>query len=80
MAFAQLRATHLAATTAIRLTPEERTELDALFQDRPTGRDPVERIHAWRRRAANPMADPPSVEVFETAARCYERLHAAMAR
>jgi hypothetical protein len=89
--FARIRAAHLVATGSARVNEADRPELDRLFLATtapdalglPGGADgaalaaaalPV--ISHWRERAADPLADPARVEVYETAARTAEAIYA----
>src|SRR5262249_45525931 len=89
--FARIRAAHLVATGSAGVNEADRPELDRLFLATtasdalglPGGADgaalaaaalPV--ITRWRERAADPLADPARVEVYETAARTGEAIHA----
>jgi hypothetical protein len=89
--FARIRAAHLVATGSARVNDAERTELDRLFLTAtatdalglPGGADAgalaaaaLPAIGRWRERAADPLADPVRVEVYETAARTAEAIYA----
>lgn len=88
--FAQVRAAHLVASGAVRPTPTERSELDRLLGAAspyaavgvPPSASPVDvqqqavaGVGRWRSAGSDPLADPPWVEVCETAARIYERAY-----
>jgi hypothetical protein len=91
--FARLRAAHLVATDAARVADTDRPELDRLFLapsapaalGLPDG-TPSDRllpaalsvIGRWRDLAADPLADPATVEVCETAARTGEAIYGAL--
>lgn len=89
--FAQLRAAHLVASGAVRVSDAERAELGrlllssspaaALGLGNGASTDEVRNaalaaVSRWRNRAADPLADPALTEVCETAARSCEALYA----
>jgi hypothetical protein len=92
--FARLRSAHLVSTGEARIAERERGELERLLLA-PTPaaavglgpdaapddikRKALEGVARWRDRAADPLADPAVVEVFETAARSCESIYATTA-
>lgn len=92
--FARIRAAHLVASGAARVRDRDRVELDRLLLAGTAaaalglepGSDPsavataaLGAIDTWRARAADPLADQPTREVCETAARTCETLYAQAA-
>jgi hypothetical protein len=90
--FARIRAAHVLAGGGVRVSDEERAELERLLLGPtadaalgiPGGAEPRELagsalqvVARWRDRAANPLADPPLVEVREAAARTGEAIYGA---
>jgi hypothetical protein len=90
--FAQVRAAHLVASGAVRVSATERAELDLLMSGPPSPRlvglapsapnDVVQTaalagISRWRTQAADPLADPTMIEVFDTATRVLEQVYSA---
>lgn len=90
--FARLRAAHLLSVMAFRIPDQETHDLERLLLG-PTdaaalGLDPdvsraqlmqhaLDSIARWRERAADPLAAPGLVEVFETASRTCEGIYAS---
>jgi hypothetical protein len=89
--FARMRGAHLVSTGEARVAERERAELERLLlAATPAGavglgpdagpedikRKALEGVAKWRDRAADPLADPAIVEVFETAARSCESIYA----
>lgn len=93
--FAQVRGAHLIGSGVVRLSADDRRELDRLFAgsdaasavglaphssvEEVRGRA-LEGISRWRTAAADPLADPAQVEVCETAAWVLETIYGATAR
>jgi hypothetical protein len=93
--FGQIRAAHLVASGAVRVSDDDRRDLQRLLLSGASPRAlalddgaPADAVRAaalravtrWRTRAADPLADPRLVEVAETAARTGEVLYAATSR
>jgi Dynamin family len=91
--FARLRGAHLVSTGEARVAERERAELERLLlAGSPAaavglapdaGADDIrkralEGVARWRDRAADPLADPAVVEVFETAARSCESIYSTV--
>ena len=91
--FARLRAANLVTAESLRVTDDERSELQRLFlAGTPVGSlglapdAPPEAVQAaalatiqrWRDRSNDPLADPALIEVCETAARTGERIFAEL--
>jgi hypothetical protein len=91
--FARIRAAHLVATGAARIADRHRAELDRLFlaasapsalgldDASPTadvGAAALAAVTRWRDLAADPLADPATVEVCETAARTGEAIYGSL--
>ena len=89
--FARLRGAHLVTTGEARVAERERGELERLLlaaspaaavglgpdaAPEEIKRKALEGVARWRDRAADPLADPAVVEVFETAARSCESIYA----
>lgn len=89
--FARMRGAHLVSTGEAKVAERERGELERLLlgatpaasvglgPDAGTEeirRKALEGVAKWRDRAADPLADPAVVEVFETAARSCESIYA----
>ncbi|MGH9135956.1 MAG: dynamin family protein [Acidimicrobiales bacterium] len=89
--FARLRGAHLVTTGEARVAERERAELERLLLAATPAaavgltpeagieeirRKALEGVARWRDRAADPLADPAVVEVFETAARSCESIYA----
>jgi Dynamin family len=92
--FARLRSAHLVSTGEARVAERERGELERLLLAATPAaavglgpdaapddikRKALEGVARWRDRAADPLADPAVVEVFETAARSCESIYATTA-
>ncbi|HUC32832.1 MAG TPA: dynamin family protein [Ilumatobacteraceae bacterium] len=90
--FAQVRGAHLVGSGAVSVPASDRAELDRLFATTDpvsalglssgASRDQVQAaalagIGRWRNAAADPLADPTSIEVFDTAARVLEGIYGA---
>ena len=90
--FARMRAAHLVATAAATVRDDERKALERLLLGASPGAAlgigpgtdaaavraaALAAIDRWRMRAADPLADPVSVEVYETAARTSEVIYVA---
>ncbi len=93
--FARLRAAHLLAAMDLRVPEQDRANLQRLLlassdgdaMGLPAGapvdevrQAALEAVGHWRARAADPLAAPTAVEVFETAARAGESIYAAAGR
>ena len=91
--FARLRGAHLVSTGEARVAERERGELERLLLAATPAaavglgpeaaaddikRRALEGVARWRDRAADPLADPAVVEVFETAARSCESIYATL--
>jgi hypothetical protein len=91
--FARMRGAHLVSTGEARVADGERVELERLLLSSTpasafglaAGADSgevrrlaLEGVARWRNRAADPLADPAVVEVFETAARSCESIYATV--
>ncbi len=88
--FARMRGAHLVTTGEARVADREREELERLLlagtpaaamglaagaPEEEIKRKALEGVARWRDRAADPLADPAVVEVFETAARSCEAFY-----
>jgi hypothetical protein len=91
--FARMRGAHLVSTGEARVADGERVELERLLlssspasafglapgaESGEVRRLALEGVARWRNRAADPLADPAVVEVFETAARSCESIYAGV--
>jgi len=89
--FARMRGAHLVTTGEAKVAERERGELERLLLGATPAasvglgpeagaeeirRKALEGVAKWRDRAADPLADPAVVEVFETAARSCESIYA----
>jgi hypothetical protein len=91
--FARMRSAHLVTTGEAKISDRERDEIERLLlagspaaamglgADAPAEeikRRALEGVARWRDRAADPLADPAVVEVFETAARSCESYYVSV--
>lgn len=89
--FAQVRGAHLVSTGAVRVTDDERVELERIVSGRTgpavLGLEPsasaddiraaaITGISRWRTKAGDPLADPTMLEVCDVAIRTLERIYA----
>jgi hypothetical protein len=92
--FARMRALHLVGSGAVSLDPAALRDLHALMSAATPAQAfslspnapatevsaaALASISAWRTRGADPLADPTTIEVCETAVRCGESFYAAAA-
>jgi len=93
--FAQVRGAHLVGSGAVGVPAADKAELDRLFATSEpisalglsagASTDQIQQaalagIGKWRTAASDPLADPTSVEVFDTAARVLEAIYGATLR
>jgi Dynamin family len=90
--FAQVRGAHLVASGAVAVPANQRAELERLFTGPPSpamlGVSPssateqvqsaaLAAISKWRTNASDPLADPTTIEVYDTATRVCEQIYGA---
>ncbi|HAP78298.1 MAG TPA: hypothetical protein DCR14_19720 [Acidimicrobiaceae bacterium] len=93
--FAQVRGAHLVGSGAVTVSAADRAELDRLFAHTEplaalglSGGASTEQVQQaalagigrWRTMAGDPLADPSSIEVYDTAARVLESIYGATLR